>query len=291
MSKAFVYRTDEGTAFIERWYDEALARWPVPYREHRVETSFGDTYVLQCGTAGAPNLVLMHAGATNSAIWGDWVDLAKLASRYHVYAVDLIGDVGRSTLRRKPANGGIYGPWLVETLDGLQVERTTILGASFGGAVSMLVAHRHPERVERAIAFVPPGVILRPRLRTALHMLPLMFGFKKRRFERFIRYVNGGQLDPDTGRDTIEFLIENARLGNLPIFAMPPRLGRRELEANQVPCSCYLGERDPLYNARKVKRRFDALGCAVRVQVLAGKGHFLDFDFDDLVFGALDASA
>jgi pimeloyl-ACP methyl ester carboxylesterase len=289
ISKPPGYRSQEGHRFIEEWYESALSRWSVPFLEHRLETHHGDTYALEFGASDALPLVLLHAAGTNSAIWADWVDLEALSEGHHVYAVDVIGDVGRSLVARRPKRGAIYADWLSEVLRSLDIEGATLLGASFGAVIALSTAQAHPERLRNVVAFVPPGAICRFTLGAALRMGWLVLAFSEKRFVSFCRYANGGVLDIDKARVMLDFLLRNARLKNRSLIVMPPRLSDRQLVSMEVPCLCYLGEKDPFYKARKAKRHLDGLDCNVEVELLPGQGHFLDFDFDAHVRRGLEA--
>jgi hypothetical protein len=72
-------------------YDSILARWPIPYQIRMIPTRHGETFVLTCGNASAPPLVLLHGSASNSAMWIG--DAATYSQNYHIYAVERIMDV------------------------------------------------------------------------------------------------------------------------------------------------------------------------------------------------------
>lgn len=86
-------------------------------------------------------------------------------------------------------------------------------------------------------------------------------------------------IDTDRSAEILELM------GNFPqkkdrfIVAPLPTLSDEELRSMEVPCVCYMGERDPFYKALKVKERFDAMGCSITVDVVEGQGHLLGQDF------------
>jgi pimeloyl-ACP methyl ester carboxylesterase len=110
---------------------------------------------LPCDDVGAgPALVLLHAGVADRTMWEE--HLRPLAdANYRVIAPDLPG-FGEAI------PSGILDPWgeVLETMDALGVERATLVGNSFGGAVALGVAVAAPERVAAlvVVSAPPPGL-------------------------------------------------------------------------------------------------------------------------------------
>ena len=104
----------------------------------------------EAGERAAPVLVLIHGFLASNFIWRDV--LVPLAERgFRVVAPDLVG-FGFSD---KPADGEYtieaQARTVVRLLDELQIARATLVGSSYGGAVSAVVALDYPERVERLV--------------------------------------------------------------------------------------------------------------------------------------------
>ncbi len=104
----------------------------------------------EVGAASAPALILIHGFLASNFIWRDV--LVPLAERgFRVIAPDLIG-FGFSD---KPADGEYtieaQARKIVRLLDELQIERATLVGSSYGGAVAALCALDEPARVERLV--------------------------------------------------------------------------------------------------------------------------------------------
>ena len=99
------------------------------------------------GGAGKPPLVVLHGLLGSSRNWlttgGD------LAARYHVLAPDLRnhGKSPHGDSMDYPAMMADLLAWL----DAQGLAKVTLMGHSMGGKVAMLLACRHPERVERLI--------------------------------------------------------------------------------------------------------------------------------------------
>jgi esterase len=107
----------------------------------------GNLFHRDLGGGGKPPLVLLHGMLGSSRNWQ--TAGADLAARYHVFAVDL-----RNHGRSPHADTMSYAEMMADVLawlDAQGIARATFVGHSMGGKVAMLLACRHPERVERLV--------------------------------------------------------------------------------------------------------------------------------------------
>ncbi len=113
--------------------------------------------------AGAgPAVVLLHAGVADRRMWAGTLDVLAGAG-HRAIALDLPG------FGDAPAVAGEPAPWtaVLETLDGLGVERAVVVGNSFGGAVALRLAVVAPARVTGLVLVSAPPVELDPSPRLA----------------------------------------------------------------------------------------------------------------------------
>ena len=107
-------------------------------------------------------MVLIHAYQATSA---EWIDLAAgLSGQRRVYALDVIGDAGHSTVGRTaietPADMGV---WLDTVLEGLGLNSAEICGHSYGAWIALDYALGHPARVDR-VTLLDPTMCFGPLL-------------------------------------------------------------------------------------------------------------------------------
>ena len=96
---------------------------------------------------GDPLLLIPGLGVTSSI----WEPVApELAEHFTLILVDNRG-VGRSEAKRQPATLRDFSADLIELLDLLQVERTHVLGLSFGGVIAQRLTADHPSRVNHLV--------------------------------------------------------------------------------------------------------------------------------------------
>jgi 2-hydroxymuconate-semialdehyde hydrolase len=111
------------------------------------------------GTAGSSTVLLIHGSGPGVTAWANWrLTIPDLAKRSRVLAPDLVG-FGHT---ERP-DGIQYGldAWVthaVGVLDALDVERADVVGNSFGGAIALALAIRHPKRVRKLVLMGSVGI-------------------------------------------------------------------------------------------------------------------------------------
>src|SRR5437870_4022677 len=108
-----------------------------------VETAYGPTRAYRWKGTGTP-LVLLHGGTLTSLFWAPYAD--ALAGN-DIYAIDIMGDAGRSEHEVPFDRAEDVAAWLDETLAGLHIQRAHLVGHSLGGFVSLSAAVHRPSRV------------------------------------------------------------------------------------------------------------------------------------------------
>lgn len=104
-------------------------------------------------------VLLIHGSGPGVSAWANWrLTIPELAKRHRVLAPDVLG-FGYTERPR----GAIYDAesWLahlVGFLDALGLERVSVVGNSFGGALALRLATRYPERVDRLVLMGSVGV-------------------------------------------------------------------------------------------------------------------------------------
>ncbi|MFI6422939.1 alpha/beta fold hydrolase [Streptomyces sp. NPDC050842] len=153
---------------FDRVYDELRARWPETTEERDVATPYGPTRVHVYGPADGSPLVLLPGGSATGLVW--FANAPALGKRYRVYAVDLLGDAGRTERQGTPLKSADdLTVWLDALLNGLGLARTHLCGHSYGAWLAVRYALRAPSRVDRLVLVDPtqvfagfrPGYLLR----------------------------------------------------------------------------------------------------------------------------------
>ncbi len=97
-----------------------------------------------------PPLVLLHGFGESTIAYA--AVLPELAEQFAVVAIDLNG-FGYTERPRDPASYTLAGQerLVLAVLDRLGLQRVRLAGHSYGGALSLYLAARHPERIERLL--------------------------------------------------------------------------------------------------------------------------------------------
>lgn len=108
--------------------------------------------------SGAP-VMLIHGSGPGVSAWANWrLVIPALAKQARVIAPDMAG----FGFTERPANYQYsMDNWVkqaVGLLDALGIEQTDLVGNSFGGALALALAIRHPQRVRRLVLMGSVGV-------------------------------------------------------------------------------------------------------------------------------------
>jgi 2-hydroxymuconate-semialdehyde hydrolase len=101
--------------------------------------------------AGDP-VLLIHGSGPGVSAWANWrLLMPELAKSRRVIAPDMVG-FGYTD---RPANQRYdMDTWVAQAvglLDAMEIERTDLVGNSFGGALALALTIRHPQRVRRLV--------------------------------------------------------------------------------------------------------------------------------------------
>ena len=268
-----IYRTPEGQVEIHALYDQQLARLNLTYESREVSTRFGATHVLIVGPQAAPPVVVLQGGNTTSPLTLGW--LQPLMKKYRVYAPDTIGHPGKSAPIRLSPRDDSYGQWLIEVLKSLDLQQTPIIGGSYGAGILLRAAAYAPERISKAVLFVPSGLVSIPAS-TMLYLLWWLGLYRRsptpERLRRILRPMFG---EEPIDEELIEITEAVFRLVHIE-HEMPQKVRREELINFKAPTLVIAAEKDGLFPAKAViKRAHEVFPNLVGAEILPGATHYL----------------
>jgi pimeloyl-ACP methyl ester carboxylesterase len=148
-----IYKKEQGEKIYKAAYYKTLREWEVSYTSYFVMTRFGSTHVIEAGAEEAEVLVLLYGFAFSSTMWKD--NIKDLSSRYHVYALDFIGDINLSVGSVPIKSKEECAQWFYDVLKELEIEIAHVMGMSYGGFLSLVFAAQVPEKIEKIITICP----------------------------------------------------------------------------------------------------------------------------------------
>jgi len=185
-----------------------------------------------------------------------------LADEFHTYVPDLPG-FGRSGKKGAALDIPDLAHAALRFLDDRGVDKTSVVGNSMGCPVIVELAHRYPERIDRAILVSPAGGIHNQPLRRAM-----------------------GQLAKDGGREPRKMITvatpDYLRFGVPSTFKMFKALTQypslQRLLELKVPTLVVMGTRDPLLpGPERIKEVASQDQNHVLLVVLEGAAHAINF--------------
>lgn len=237
-----IYGSPEVRARFLAMYHARMAQWPVPYDDIFVGTSYGTVHVIASGPDDAPAMVLLHASGVSSWSWK--YNVEALSREHRTYAIDLIGDAGRSeyaSLDHVMRTGRDQADLYAAIMDSLGIGRAFVVGASEGGFIASNLALHHPERVRRMVLLGPMGYAGATRT-VARIMFAQLFPLPRVQRSTF-RWAFGD--DPELARDFRDWflLLMNSCV---PAKVAPLPLPAEQRQAIRVPVLFVFGQRDNL---------------------------------------------
>jgi pimeloyl-ACP methyl ester carboxylesterase len=238
-----IYKSPEVEAWFMEMYDEKMEAWPVPYEDVFVDTKYGKVHIIVSGPEDAPPVLLFHAGALPSWSWQYIIE--DLNQHYRTYAVDSIGEVGKSVLDdidHHTRDGQDIGELYVEISDQLGIYQTDVIGASYGGFIATNFMLHAPERVRKLVLIGPMGVT--PATGSTLLRIMLLVAFPAEPIRAsFAQWMFG---ESTIVKEEIEEWYHKFVVGVAAREARPATFTPEQLQSVQASVLLILGDNDNL---------------------------------------------
>jgi len=231
-------------------YDEAFAQLPPPDATLDVRTEYGTVRVYRFAATNeqsaeptdsaepsdaqqpsADPLILVPGRSSGVPVWAD--NLPSLRTIADVYALDLLGEPGRSLQERPLDSDADQAAWLDETLAQLPEERFHLVGLSIGGWSAVNLAVHSTAHISALTVLDPPFVFDDIPIGTVLRTIPVSLPWAPRAWrDAFSSYTAGGAPVEDVPvARMIEAGMQHYRL-RVPA---PTRITEDQLESLDVP--------------------------------------------------------
>jgi len=104
-------------------------------------------------------VLLIHGSGPGVSAWANWrLVMPELAQQARVIAPDMVGFGFTDRPAGQQYDMAAWVAQAVGVLDALGIEKTDLVGNSFGGALALALTIRHPQRVRRLVLMGSVGV-------------------------------------------------------------------------------------------------------------------------------------
>ncbi|WP_070380631.1 alpha/beta fold hydrolase [Rhodococcus sp. WMMA185] len=174
-----------------RAYDALLDAWPADVAAVDVPTPFGSTRVNVCGPESAVPILLLPGGGATSTVWAN--NIGALSRRHRVYAVDVMGDVGRSVNAGAPMRSvDDLFVWLDSILDHFGSASATVVGHSYGAMIGLAYALHDARRIDGLVLLDPTSCFAGMSPKYLLRAVPLLIRPTEKRQRNLIGWEAAG---------------------------------------------------------------------------------------------------
>jgi pimeloyl-ACP methyl ester carboxylesterase len=272
------FKDDESRARYLAAYNAALADWTVPYQELDIPTSFGSTHLIAAGENSAPALVLLPSFAASATVWR--LNFLELSAHFKVYAIDVLGQPGKSLANQRLQNRSEYARWLLEVFDALAIQRPSIVGCSFGGFLAMNQALETPDRVRRVVLISPVGtfesqywkLFFAMRIRAPLRKLSRRLkGNTRPPSLSDLRSRNAANI-PRDAKWAVQIGVTMSEKPEVSVIN-PSVFSNRQLRSIAAPALLLIGENETLYEPREALRRAQQRMPQLQGAIIPGADH------------------
>jgi 4,5:9,10-diseco-3-hydroxy-5,9,17-trioxoandrosta-1(10),2-diene-4-oate hydrolase len=186
----------------------------IDFEEHSISVDRAGIHYITAG-AGHP-LLLFHGLIGSSQTWRQ--NIGFLAQDARVYAVDLFNMGKSERIPGLDASLEATADRLVAFMDALGIPEADIAAHSHGGAIAMMLAARHPDRVSKLILFAPANPFCEsvgPRIRFFQTRLGGWLGRRVPLLPRLVHVKALGRMYGDPSRvaeGTLEYYTEGLNI-------------------------------------------------------------------------------
>lgn len=220
------FKSKEGKEKIITLYNQKLNELNIEYSEKLVETKFGVTNVIITGDTKNPPLVLIHGtGGCAPQILDSF---PNLASKYCVYAIDVLAQPNKSTENRLDMKSLEYGKWLIEVIIKLRLKDVTLVGFSFGGFISLKALEFNETPIRQAFLIAPVYIVNGNPLVGVFKMFLPLIRFIKTNKQKHIKKVMG-TLFSEYDDFALEYMSTTFQHCNMDFSPLPIRREERNI--------------------------------------------------------------
>ena len=266
-----IYKSKKGKEAILALYDEQLSRIKCPYKDIWVNTTFGKTHLIETGNMSGEPLLVFHGGNATTAY--NLLALDFLMEDYHIYAVDIIGHPGKSAENCLSSKGYDYGEWTSQVITELGFDSISCCSGSFGAGVLAKTMCVSPEKIKRALLYVPSGIKNAPAINSMSMMMPMIMYWITHKDKWLRKTMLPMAIIEDNITDdiyqTAKLSITHAKIKT----GMPSNVDGALMKQCKAPTLVMAAEKDCLFPGKGVIKRAKEIIPNCTTYLIKGRGH------------------
>jgi pimeloyl-ACP methyl ester carboxylesterase len=269
MTNVGAFKSPAAQARYFQAYDKAMAECPVPDEVLDVETWHGATRVYRFGQGDAPPIMLLPALMATTT--GNGPLIAAFAARGPVYAVDTLGEAGRSVHRLPFKDIADRAQALDDVLNRLGLNEVHLVGASTGGWHSVNQAIHAPARVASISLLDPTTVTAKFAGAVMWYGLAGAVFNQDWLWRRFVRWSAGADI---MDRADVQQLLTGIRTyrPKVPFQVCP---SDDEIRSIKLPVLALFGGRSVAHDSVRAHDRLRELLPDADVELMPDTGHYV----------------
>ncbi|MNB72211.1 putative carboxylesterase nap [compost metagenome] len=260
-------------------YERSLAMFETGFTSLHIPTTFGETHVLCFGDKNKQPLLLLHGMTMSSTMW--YPNMKQLIQERCVYAIDVIGDFGKSKPLIAMKNRKDAGQWILEVVNALQFNKVDLAGHSMGGFLSLNFALTYPERLSKLMLYAPAGTFHKISLKFFAKIYPALLFHTEKWIDKAFGWFSGkGESLHPVFRSQV---IAGYRHAKPLLQLMPSVFPKEEFSSFQVPTLLLIGDKEVIYPAKKAMANAQNMIPNLETHLIAGASHSLTMEHADVV--------
>ena len=263
-----------------KYYEKRSQQWPIVYKDHKIKTSQGETFVRISGPDDAPPLVLLASAGATSLLWIPNVKM--LSENFKVYAIDNIYDFGRSVHTQVFKTPDDLMIWIDELFSVLEPgNKINLVGLSYGGWLASQYALHSPAKLHKVVLIAPAATIFdlpgEWAWRGILSAIPIKIIMKKVMVDWAFKDL--AAKGDETSQIAINDIMNDALMAlkcfkfKMPIH--PTVLSDAELRSISIPTLFLVGENEVIYSAQEAIDRLHSAAPHIKTEIIPDAGHDL----------------
>ncbi|UTW64685.1 alpha/beta hydrolase [bacterium SCSIO 12741] len=246
-----LFKSEEGKNAILKLYDTKLSSLGVEYEYETVNTSFGKTNIIVCGSPANPPIILVHG--SNGCAPVALETYSNLHKSYRVYAVDVLAQPNKSSETRLNMKDDSYGKWMNEIITSLKLDSVTMAGFSFGGLVILKTLEYDESRIKEVFLSAPAYIVNGNPIKAMFKVFIPMKRYMKTEDRKYVdKFL--GEVFTQQDEFAMEYLSKVFLEFEMDFTPVPVIKTKNALEI-KTPITIFAAQNDIIFPGRKMQRR------------------------------------